>query len=146
MIARMARENSARRTPGIPDIREAIAAGVQAHGAGKILPGEMPISKDTRLDAIRVAPGYTPIEREVVTTSRPSTVYTTEALAKFLGFFSGSQGQPTASFKAAFGAEELIADGVMKESQVKGQTAEKLGELVIALRKQRDAAKVETAR
>jgi hypothetical protein len=46
MIARMARENSARRIPGVPDIREAISAAVEAHGKGLILPKEMPFKNE----------------------------------------------------------------------------------------------------
>jgi hypothetical protein len=65
--------------------------------------------------------------------------YTVDVLAKFLGFVRPSTQKPTDSFVAAFGAEELIADGIMKESQIRGLSAEKLGELVIAMRKQRDA-------
>jgi hypothetical protein len=49
MIARMARENTARRKFDMAVLREAIAAGVQAHGAGKILPSEMPVEEPTYL-------------------------------------------------------------------------------------------------
>ena len=72
--------------------------------------------------------------------------YTIKALAKFLGFVKDKNQRPTDSFVAAFSAEELIADGVLKESQIKGLSTERLGELVISVRKQRDAAKAETER
>jgi hypothetical protein len=129
MIARMARENSARRIPGVSDIREAISAAVKAHGAGKILAEEMPIDSKTNTTVVRYAPKFS--------TEKPSAPdsgahpYTTESLAKFLGFVKDKNQRPTDSFVAAFGAEELIADKVMTESQVKGLSAERLGELVI---------------
>jgi hypothetical protein len=47
-----------------------------------------------------------------------------QTMASFLGFIQPN-GTATATFEAAFGAEQLIADGIMKESQVKGQTAER---------------------
>src|SRR6267154_2186796 len=114
MIARMARENSARRNPGIPDIREAIAAAVQAHGAGKILPKEMEIKNPKML---RDAPAYPIAERAESDLSHP---YTVEALARFLGFVKSQDRALTSNFNAAFGAAELIAEGHLKESQIKG--------------------------
>jgi hypothetical protein len=149
MIARMSRENSARRKFDMAVLREAIAAGVKAHGAGKILSSEMPfvIGERQRTDLIRVAPKFTtPYASGTAPVPLPPQAYTIEGLAKFLGFVKTESQRPSNSFIAAFGAEELIADKVMTESQIKGLSAEKLGELVIALRKQRDAAKVETAR
>jgi hypothetical protein len=122
-------------------LREAIAAAVTAHGAGKILPKEMPFKKEQgqRTDLIRVAPGYSSgsVTGSVIL---PKTAYTVDGLAKFLGFVKATSDTPTNSFIAAFGAEELIDDGVLKESQIKGLSAERLGELVISVRKQRDAA------
>jgi hypothetical protein len=140
----MARENSARRNPGVPDIREAIIAAVTAHGAGKILPSEMVIELRTNPDYVRYAPKYsTGPDSGPVSLHHP---YTVDALATFLVFVKSSTQKPTNSFEAVFGAEELRADKVLTESQIKGLSAERLGELVISVRKQRDAAKAETAR
>jgi len=92
-------------------IREAIAAAVRAHGAGKILASEMPIEPRTDHKFIRNAPNYgTGPESGPV--NHP---YTVEALACFLGFVKAERQTPTNSFIAAFGAEELIADGVLNE-------------------------------
>src|ERR1700676_2089707 len=152
MISRMARENSARRKFDTSVLREAIAAAVKAHGADMILPNEMPFVRGERqrTDMIRIAPSFSTSSTDSVALPPPGHGiqhgYTVDSLAKFLGFVKSGNQEPTNSFIAAFGAEELIADGIMKESQVKGQTAEKLGELVIALRKQRDAAKIEAER
>jgi hypothetical protein len=104
----MARENSARRKFDTSVIREAISAAVQAHGAGKILPKEMPIEPRTDPKFIRNAPSF-------VTSPESGEVghpYTVRALALFLGCSKPSKREePTDSFVAAFGAEELIADG-----------------------------------
>lgn len=97
----------------------------------------MPIDPKTNTSVIRYAP-----QLSTEKTSGPESgphPYTVDVLAKFLGFVRPSTQKPTDSFVAAFGAEELIADGIMKESQIRGLSAEKLGELVIAMRKQRDA-------
>jgi hypothetical protein len=123
-------------------IREAIAAAVEAHGKGLRLPKEMPIEPRTDPKFIRNAPSFGTVT-ESVTVAHP---YTVEALAKFLGFVKAKSATATNSFIAAFGAEELIADNVLKESQIRGLSAERLGELVISIRKQRDAARIETAR
>lgn len=90
-----------------------------------------------RTDRIRVAPSYSTSESDVL----PLTAYTLTGLAAFLGFVKPKSQEPTSSFVAAFGAEELIADGVLRESQIKGLSAERLGELAISVRKQRDIAK-----
>jgi hypothetical protein len=127
---------SARRKFDTSVIREAIEAAVKAHGAGKILPSEMPIESETRDGFVRYAPSFSACVTESVT--HP---YTVESLAKFLGFVNAKSETATNSFITAFGAEELIADGVLKESQIRGLSAERLGELVISLRKQRGAAK-----
>ena len=84
----------------------AIKATVQAHGAGKIAPDEMPISNPKML---RFAPSYsvggkTPAPGE----SHP---YTVDALAKFLGLVKQKSQEPKDSFHAAFGAIELIEEG-----------------------------------
>jgi hypothetical protein len=121
MISRMARENSARRKFDISVIREAIGAAVEAHGKGLILPTEMEIKPRTDPKVIRNAPKY-------VTTSESEAVahpYTLESLAKLLGFVKQKAQQPTHSFIAAFGAEELIADRVFTESQIKGLSGER---------------------
>jgi hypothetical protein len=155
MIQKMARENTARRKFDTSVLREAIAAAVEAHGKGLILPKEMPfaIGEAQRTDQIRVAPGYVAgtisssrNSSVVESTILPKTSYTLDGLANFLGFIIPSTKRATQSFIAAFGAEELIADGVMKESQIKGLSAERLGELVISVREQRDAAKAEAER
>jgi hypothetical protein len=132
-------DHSARRKFDTAVLREAIAAAVEAHGKGLILPKEMPIDSKTNVSKIRYAPAF-----GVSAPESGAHPYTTQALAQFLGFTKpGKRQEPTDSFVAAFGAEELIADGIMKESQIKGLSAERLGELVISVRKQRDAAKVE---
>lgn len=135
MIARMARENTARRKFDTAVLREAIAAAVEAHGKGLILPKEMPIDPKTNTTVIRSAPSFS-----VSGTDPVPHPYTVDRLAKFLGFVKTDSQKPTNSFIAAFGAEELIADGVLKESQIKGLSAERLGESVISVRKQSDAA------
>jgi hypothetical protein len=141
MISRMARENSARRKFDTSVLREAIGAAVNAHGKGLILPSEMPIDSKTNTSKIRYAPAFM-----VSATDSVAHPYTIETLAKFLGFVKSGNQEPTNSFITAFGAEELIADGVLKASQIKGFSAERLGELVIAVRKQRDAARAEAVR
>jgi hypothetical protein len=141
MISRMAHENSARRKFDTSVFREAIAAAVEAHGKGLIPPKEMPIDPKTRTDTIRYAPTFS-TEKPSVTDS-VTHPYTMESFAKFLGFVKAESQKSTNSFIAAFGAEELIADGIMKESQIRGLSAERLSELVIAVRKQRDAARAE---
>ena len=81
---------------------------VEAHGAGKILPSEMKIDPKTNTTVLRYAPGFG------IGASAPESgahPYTTEALAKFLGFVKDKNQRPSNSFIAAFGAEELIADG-----------------------------------
>jgi hypothetical protein len=134
-------DHTARRKFDTAVLREAITAAVTAHGKGLILSKEMPVPKDTREGYIRYAPSFAANQPAPESGARP---YTTQALAQFLGFTKpGKRQEPTDSFVAAFGAEELIADGIMKESQIKGLSAERLGELVISVRKQRDAAKVE---
>jgi hypothetical protein len=134
MISRIARENSARRKFDTSVIREAIGAAVRAHGTGKILPKEMPfaIGEAQRTDQIRVAPGYAagtiPSSRNssvVESTILPKTSYTIDGLANFLGFVIPSTKRATQSFIAAFGAEELIDDGVLKESQIRGLSAQR---------------------
>lgn len=134
MIARMAGENSGRRKFDTSVLREAIAAAVAAHGAGKILPKEMPFKKEQgqRTDLIRVAPGYNS-GSIVESTTLPLQAYTLDGLANFLGFIIRSTKRATQSFIAVFGAEELIADKILKESQIKGLSAERLGELVISV-------------
>src|ERR1700722_4413359 len=91
----MARENTARRKFDTSVLREAISAAVQAHGKGLILPKEMPfaIGEAQRTDQIRVAPGYAagtiPSSRNNSGTESvllPRGAYTTDGLAKFLGF------------------------------------------------------------
>jgi hypothetical protein len=120
-----------------------LAAGVQAHGVGRILPREMSIDPSTRKEAIRYAPSFSQMPPTPDSGVRP---YTVEALAKFLGFVKSGTQEPTNNFVAAFGAAELIYEGHLKESQIKGLSGERLIELVAAIRKQRDAAKIETAR
>jgi hypothetical protein len=50
----------------------------------------------------------------------PPNAYTTDALAKFLGEVNESDGKATESFKATFGALELIDGNGLKESDVAG--------------------------
>jgi hypothetical protein len=97
-----------------------------------ILPKEMPFKTEQgqRTDLIRVAPGYIS-GSSTGSVPLPPTAYTVDGLAKFLGFVKADSQKPTNSFIAAFGAEELIADKVMTESQIKGLSAERLGELWI---------------
>jgi hypothetical protein len=102
-------------------LREAIEAAVEAHGKGLILPKEMPFKKEQgqRTDLIRVAPGYQ-TGGIADSATLPPTAYTIDGLADFLGFIRPQTKRASESFIAAFGAEELIADGVLKESQIKG--------------------------
>jgi hypothetical protein len=104
-------EASARRKFDTAVLREAISAAVEAHGKGLILPKEMPIDPKTREGYVRYAPGFSSVPES------GAHPYTVEALSKFLGFVKSGKQEPTNSFIAAFGAEELIADKVMTESQ-----------------------------
>lgn len=80
------------------------ARGV-AHGKGLILPKEMPIDAKTNTTKIRYAPAFGVSANDSV-----AHAYTIESLAKFLGFIKSGNQEPTNSFIAAFGAEELIAE------------------------------------
>ena len=101
---------TARRKFDMAVLREAIAAGVQAHGAGKILPSEMPVDSKTNTTVIRSAPSFS-----VSGTDPVPHPYTTEVLAKFLGFVKSQDRAPTSNFLAAFGAVELIEFGALCE-------------------------------
>jgi hypothetical protein len=77
-------------------LHETISSAVEALGAGKILPEEMPISKDTNLSLIRYAPDFAPctaaVQRPQTDDSKRNYPYTIVGLAKFLGMVkSGSQ-------------------------------------------------------
>jgi hypothetical protein len=98
----------------------AVTGTAEAHGKGLILPSEMKIENPKML---RYAPSYAVGAQ--TTDSVVSHPYTVDALAKFLGFVKRGNQEPTNSFHAAFGAEELIADGVLKESQIKGLSGER---------------------
>jgi hypothetical protein len=106
-------------------LREAIAAAVEAHGAGKILPEEMPVDLKTNTSVKRYAHSFSVSATESVT--HP---YTVEALAQFLGFVKTGSATPTNNFVAAFGAAELIYEKHLKESDVKGLSGERLIELL----------------
>jgi hypothetical protein len=122
----MARENTARRKLDTSVLREAISAAVQAHGKGLILPKEMQIEKQADPKSVRSAPSFT-TSTESVDVAQIPHAYTLPVLARFLGFVKAASQIPTNSFIAAFGAEELIADGVIKESQIKRLSAERNG-------------------
>jgi hypothetical protein len=68
-------------------LRETISSAVEALGAGKILPEEMPISKDTRDDLIRYAPAFgrvtAAVTRLQADDSKRNYPYTIVGLAKF---------------------------------------------------------------
>jgi hypothetical protein len=93
-------------------LRETITSAVQALGAGKIKPEEMPVSDDTRKNVIRYAPGF---GRSTAAGDRP---YTVDGLARFLGEVK-SNGEAHEAFRAAFGALELISEGYLAESALK---------------------------
>ena len=103
--------------------------------AGKITAKELPIAtgERQRTDAIRVAPGFD-IGQKVAGDLLPPRSYTVQALAKFLGEV-GSDDKATESFKATFGAMELIDGNGLKEEQVAGLDVWKIDAVVSEARK-----------
>jgi hypothetical protein len=97
-------------------LRETIQAAVKALGEGKITAEEMPIDPKTNKSLIRYAPSFgcgLPAVRI------PQRRYTIDSLAKFLGE-TGKGDHAHDAFKATFGALELIAEGYLTESAIKG--------------------------
>jgi hypothetical protein len=120
-----------------------IEATVKALGNGLIAPGEMPIDPKTNINTIRYAPPYSVGPSVTAGVTHP---YTIESMAKFLGFVKSGSQTPRDSFVAAFGALELISEGLISESRVRDLEIRKLGEVVAAVKRQRDAAFAESKR
>jgi len=113
----MARENGESYKTDASVLRETITATVKALGEGRIKPEELPIDPKTNKSQIRYAPGYSsipPAERI------PSSPYTVDALAKFLGETKLSTGVAHEAFRTTFAALELISEGYLNESAIKG--------------------------
>ena len=136
MIQMMARENGESYKTDASVLRETITATVKALGEGKIRPEEMPIPPDTRQDHIRYAPGYSPSvpARNVI-----SYPYTMASLARFLGE-TDKGGEAHQAFRTTFAALELISEGYMNESSIKGMEVLKIGEMVKVARKTKEEA------
>jgi hypothetical protein len=102
----------------------AITATLDTLAAGRITAQELPIAtgERQRTDAIRIAPGFSTVDRGQWKAGSllPPNAYTTDALAKFLGEVNESDGKATESFKATFGALELINANGLKEGDVAG--------------------------
>ena len=99
--------------------------------AGKITAKELPIPPHTKPGYIRWAPGFSSGSPATQTTSHS---YTIDGLAKFLGEV-GSDDKATESFKATFGAMELIDGNGLKEEQVAGLDVWKIDAVVSEARK-----------
>jgi hypothetical protein len=112
-------------------------AAVQAYSEGKIKPEELPFAPDTRKDRIRYAPSFIAGEPTPPGSVRP---YTVESLATFLGMMQPDKNNIQIKFTAAFGAVELIEEGLLTESKIVGIGTKNLGLMVSALKTQRDAA------
>ena len=98
-------------------LRETITATVKALGEGKIRPEEMPVDPKTNKQHIRYAPGFSSLTPASSIKSYP---YTVDSLAKFLGATKPSNDAAKDEFKTTFAALELISEGHMTESAVKG--------------------------
>jgi hypothetical protein len=98
-------------------LRETITATVKALGEGRIKPEELPIDPKTRKDLIRYAPGYGCWRPAA---NIPSHLYTIDSLAKFLGETRLSTGKAHDAFNTTFAALELISEGYLNESAIKG--------------------------
>jgi hypothetical protein len=99
-----------------------ITSVLKALGSGQIKPEEMPIAtgERQRTDKIRVAPGFS-VGQSAASGALPPGAYTVDGLAKFLGEVKeDTTGWATEAFKAAFGALELISEGYLAESAIKG--------------------------
>lgn len=138
MIQRMARENATRKKLDIQTLFESIRATVEAYGAGRISVGDglgeiHPVPK-TKDSVVRYAPSFClPSGSSVAATDHP---YVMQTLANFLGFVQPN-GQPTVAFDAAFGALELLSEGYLTESRIRGYEVYKLDEVVSVVKQQR---------
>jgi hypothetical protein len=114
-------------------LREAIIATLETLAAGKITAKELPIAtgQGKRTDTIRLAPGFD-IERFPAGGILPPLAYTIDALARFLGE-TKERGEATESFKATFGALELIDGNGLKEGDIAGLEVWKI-DAVVTLR------------
>ena len=83
-------------------LREVIVATLQTLAAGKITAKELPILRNDTM--LRYAPGF----GKEPPPAAPNHPYTVEGLAKFLGELKEGTWFATESFKATFGALELI--------------------------------------
>jgi chemotaxis protein histidine kinase CheA len=150
MIQMMARENGESYKTNAAVLRETISSAVEALGAGKILPEEMPIEAHTKPEHVRYAPSFTSCTAAVqdmqTDDSKRNYPYTIVGLAKFLGMVKSGSQTATNSFLDSFGALELIAGGYLSEARIKDLEIRKLGEVVASVKKQRDAAIAESQR
>jgi hypothetical protein len=141
MVQMMARENGDTYKHDASVIRETIRAAVEAYGAGKISEKEMPVDAKTNASALRYAPSFL--------LSGPSGgphPYTVDSLARFLGTVKPETQKATNGFVAAFGSIELIEEGYLTEARIAGLEPRKLGEVVAAVRTQRNEQIAEAKR
>jgi hypothetical protein len=101
------------------------------------------LEQGKRSDVIRDAPSYVAVGSEAA--AAPLHPYTVLGLADFLGLLQPN-GTPKPSFEAAFGAVELISEGYLSESRIKGLEIYKLAEVVSVVKEQRRKALVEAKR
>jgi hypothetical protein len=96
-------------------LREAIIVTLETLAAGKITAKELLITtgERQRTDAIRIAPGFS-FGQLSAGQQLPPKAYSVESLAVFLGEVNVN-GRPTDSFRATFGALELIDGNGLKE-------------------------------
>jgi hypothetical protein len=116
----MARENGESYKTDASVLHETITATVKALGEGRIKPEELPIKtlQGQRSDSIRIAPSFS-VAKYRAGTELPLGSYTVDALAKFLGE-TDKRGEAHQAFRTTFAALELISEGYLNESAIKG--------------------------
>jgi hypothetical protein len=131
MIQMMSRENNETYATNSAVLIESIRATVDAYAEGKISLGEMPIPSKTNDEFIRNAPSF-------LLSGTPGVPhpYTAQSLALFLGMVKpGEQDKPNERFTGAIWALELIDQGILKESTLKGIGTKQLFHLAGELRR-----------